>query len=85
MPKVCPVCGGPAIRENNEAIRRCIGIECSARKLRNIVHFTSKAGMNIEGLGYAIVEQLVEKNLLNRDRGYILSKKRRYCITKKEW
>ncbi len=50
MPETCPVCGAPAIRENNEAIRRCIGIECPARNLRNIVHFASKAGMEIEGL-----------------------------------
>lgn len=64
MPEVCPVCGAPAIRENNEAIRRCIGIECPARKFRNIVHFASKAGMNIEGLGYAIIEQLIAKDLL---------------------
>lgn len=50
MPEVCPVCGGPAVRENDEAIRRCIGIECPARNFRNIVHFASKAGMDIEGL-----------------------------------
>ena len=50
MPDVCPVCGAPAIRENGEAIKRCIGIECPARKLRNIVHFASKAGMDIDGL-----------------------------------
>lgn len=84
MPEICPVCGGPAVREKGEAIRRCIGIECSARKLRNIVHFASKAGMNIDGLGYAIIEQLVEKNLLNRNRRHLLSKKRRYSITKKK-
>ena len=50
MPDVCPVCGAPAVRENNEAIRRCIGIECPARNFRNLVHFASKAGMEIEGL-----------------------------------
>lgn len=50
MPDTCPVCGGPAIRENGEAIKRCIGIECTARKLRNIVHFASKTGMDIDGL-----------------------------------
>lgn len=50
MPKICPVCGAPAVRENKEAIRRCIGIECPARNFRNIVHFASKAGMDIEGL-----------------------------------
>ncbi len=65
MPDVCPVCGAPAVREKGEAVKRCIGIECPARKLRNIVHFASKAGMDIDGLGYAIIEQLVEKNLLN--------------------
>lgn len=50
MPTVCPVCGGPVIREEGEAVTRCIGIECKARNLRNIIHFASKEGMNIEGL-----------------------------------
>lgn len=50
MSDACPVCGGPAVREKGEAITRCIGIECSARKFRNIVHFASKAGMDIDGL-----------------------------------
>lgn len=64
MPDVCPVCGGPAIREKNEAIKRCIGIECPARNFRNIVHFASKAGMDIEGLGFSIIEQLIDKGYL---------------------
>ena len=50
MPTVCPVCGGPVIREPGEVVARCIGIECKARNLRNIIHFASKEGMNIEGL-----------------------------------
>ena len=50
MPTTCPVCGGPVIREEGEAVTRCIGIECKARNLRNIIHFASKEGMNIEGL-----------------------------------
>lgn len=50
MPDKCPVCGGPAIREEGEAVKRCIGIECSAKALRSIVHFASKEGMEIEGL-----------------------------------
>ena len=50
MPDICPVCGAPAVREKNEAIKRCIGIECPARNLRNIVHFASKSGMDIIGL-----------------------------------
>ena len=64
MPKTCPVCGSPAIREEGEAAIRCIGIECKARNLRNIIHFASKEGMNIEGLGEKIVEQLYENGLI---------------------
>ena len=64
MPKVCPVCGAPAIREEGEAAIRCIGVECKARNLRNIIHFASKEGMNIEGLGEKIVEQLYDNGLI---------------------
>ena len=64
MPTNCPVCGGPVIKEEGEAVARCIGIECKARNLRNIIHFTSKEGMNIEGLGEKIIEQLYEKELI---------------------
>ena len=64
MPTTCPVCGGPVIREEGEAVTRCIGIECKARNLRNIIHFASKEGMNIEGLGEKIIEQLYEKELI---------------------
>ena len=65
MPKVCPVCGAPTIREEGEAVTRCTGIECSAKALRNIVHFASKEGMEIDGLGYSIIEQLLDKKLIN--------------------
>src|SRR5699024_6176131 len=64
MPKFCPVCGAPAVREKGESAVRCTGIECSAKALRNIVHFASKDGMNIDGLGYKIVEQLLENKLI---------------------
>lgn len=64
MPKTCPVCGAPAIREEGEAAIRCIGIECKARNLRNIIHFALKEGMNIEGLGEKIVEQLYQNGLI---------------------
>jgi len=64
MPTVCPVCGSPAVREEGEAATRCIGIECPAQLLRSIVHFVSKEGMDIDGLGYKIVEQLIEKGLI---------------------
>ena len=64
MPKICPVCGAEVIREEGEAATRCIGIECPARTLRNIVHFASREAMNIDGLGEAIIEQLLEKDLI---------------------
>ena len=41
---------GEAVREEGEVVRRCIGIECTAKALRSIVHFASKEGMEIEGL-----------------------------------
>ena len=64
MPTVCPVCGAPAVREDGEAVTRCTGIECSAKALRSIVHFSSKVGMDIDGLGYSIIEQLIDKDLI---------------------
>lgn len=64
MPEECPVCGAPVVREEGEAAHRCTGIECSAKTIRNIIHFASKEGMNIEGLGIKIVEQLAEKELI---------------------
>jgi len=64
MPRTCPVCGGLAIREDGEAAVRCIGIECEARLFRSIVHFASKPAMNIEGLGFSIVKELLNRNLI---------------------
>ena len=64
MPAVCPVCGAPAVRQEGEAATRCIGIECPAQLLRSIVHFVSKEGMDIDGLGFKIVEQLVDKGFV---------------------
>lgn len=64
MPTTCPVCGSPAVREEGESATRCIGIECPAQLLRSMVHFVSKEGMDIDGLGLKIVEQLIEKGFL---------------------
>ena len=65
MPKVCPVCGAEVVREFGESVNRCIGIECPAKILRNIVHFVSREAMNIDGLGESIIEQLIEKGFIN--------------------
>ena len=64
VPNVCPICGSPAVREEGEAAIRCIGIECPAQLLRGIEHFVSKECMDIDGLGYKIVEQLIDKGLI---------------------
>ena len=64
MPRKCPVCGAEAIREEGESAVRCIGMECRAQTLRNIIHFASKEGMNIEGLGEKIVESLYNNELI---------------------
>ena len=64
MPKTCPVCGSPVYREENEAAVRCTGIECPAQLFRSIVHFASREAMDIEGLGPANVEMLLDNGLI---------------------
>ena len=65
MPKVCPICGANAVREEGEAAVRCTGIECEAKLFRNLVHFVSREAMNIDGLGENIIAQLLEKKLIS--------------------
>lgn len=65
MPKICPVCGAEAIREEGESAIRCTGIECPAKLYRNLVHFVSREAMNIDGLGESIIAQLLDKGLIN--------------------
>ncbi len=64
MPKVCPVCGALAVREEGEAAIRCTGIECPAKLFRNLVHFVSREAMNIDGLGENIIQQLLDNGLI---------------------
>lgn len=64
MPKFCPSCGGQVIREEGEAAYRCVSRLCPAQQLRNIIHFVSKTAMDIDGLGPALIEQMVEKNVI---------------------
>jgi len=65
MPKVCPVCGAEAIREEGEAVTRCMGVECPAKLYRSIIHFASKDAMDIKGLGDAIIEELINRKLIS--------------------
>ncbi len=64
MPSKCPVCGGKVVREEGEAASRCINTNCSARLKESILHFSSRGVMNIDGLGDALVDQLVDRGLV---------------------
>ena len=64
LPSVCPVCGAPVARDTDGAHIRCTGAECPAQLLRNLVHFASRDAMDIEGLGPAVVEALVNAGLV---------------------
>ena len=64
LPETCPVCGAPAHRDPDGAALRCTGAECPAQLLRNITHFASRDAMDIEGLGPAVVQQLVDGGLI---------------------
>lgn len=59
VPTHCPSCNSPVFREEGEAVIRCTNADCPAQLLRNLIHFTSRDAMNIEGLGPAVLEQLV--------------------------
>ena len=64
MPKNCPVCGGLVVRPEGEVVSRCVAADCPAQLKQNILHFASRRAMRIEGLGEALVEQLVETKLV---------------------
>ena len=64
MPERCPVCGAPVVQEPGEAAFRCTGAECPAQRLRAITHFASRDAMDIEGLGPALVQLLLEEELI---------------------
>lgn len=84
MPTTCPVCGGQVIRVPGQAVTKCIGIECPARNLRNIVHFASKEGMNIEGLGEKVIKQLYDKGLIHNIADIYALKKEDIASLKKD-
>ena len=64
LPEQCPVCGAPVARDEDGAHIRCTGAECPAQLLRHLVHFASRDAMDIEGLGPAVVENLVGAGLV---------------------
>ena len=64
LPRICPVCGAKVERDEDGAFLRCTGAACPAQLVRTISHFTSRDAMDIEGLGSAIVEALVDMKLI---------------------
>lgn len=64
IPDKCPVCGSDSVRLEGEAVVRCTGIACSAQLKRRLLHFVSRDAMDIEGMGPAIINQLIDKGLV---------------------
>ena len=64
MPRECPACGSRLVRPEDEVVWRCLNASCPARLRRSLLHFASRRAMNIEGLGEALVDQLVERGLV---------------------
>lgn len=77
LPCACPVCGAPTQKDEDGAFLRCTGAECPAQLTRNISHFVSRDAMDIEGLGAAIVDSLIEK-------GHIKSPADIYFLTEEQ-
>jgi DNA ligase (NAD+) len=69
FPDNCPVCGSEVVRDEGEADYRCVNADCPARLKESILHFASRKVMNIEGLGEALVAQLLERQMLSSVAG----------------
>lgn len=65
IPDTCPSCGSQAEREEGEAVLRCVNVACPAQIARNLVHFASRDAMDIDGLGPAVVHQLLDAQLID--------------------
>jgi len=64
MPRNCPACSQPLVRDEGEAVRRCINPACPAQRRERLLHFVSRGAMNIEGVGQAVLDQLLERGLV---------------------
>jgi DNA ligase (NAD+) len=69
FPTACPVCGSDVVRDEGEADYRCVNVDCPARLKESMLHFASRKVMNIEGLGDALVVQLLERQMLSSVAG----------------
>lgn len=64
MPDKCPVCGADVVKPEGEAVARCVDLACPAQIRENIIHFASRGAMDIDGVGPALIDQLIEKHLI---------------------
>lgn len=64
LPKVCPICGGAVARKRGEVATYCQNVKCFAVEIEKIIHFVSKKGFDIEGMGEKIIEQLISEGLI---------------------
>ena len=64
LPETCPVCGAPVVRDEDGAALRCTGAECPAQLLQYLTHFASRGAMDIDGLGPAVMQQLIDSGLV---------------------
>jgi DNA ligase (NAD+) len=77
IPARCPACDSELVREEGEAVRRCVNPLCPAQRREKLIHFASRASMNIEGLGPAIIDQLV-------DEGFVTEPADLFAVTKEQ-
>ena len=64
LPQTCPVCGAPVSRDEDGVAVRCTGAECPAQLLRNLTHFAGRTAMDIDGMGPAVIQSLVDSGLV---------------------
>ncbi len=64
MPANCPVCDTPLVREQDEAIRRCVNVNCQARLKESVQHFAHRTAMDVDGMGEVLIEQLVDAGIV---------------------
>ncbi len=69
MPRTCPACGAAVVRPEGEAITRCLNVSCPARLKESILHFAGRGAMDIEGLGEALVDQLIARGIVREIAG----------------
>ncbi|MCK5246237.1 NAD-dependent DNA ligase LigA, partial [Candidatus Bipolaricaulota bacterium] len=65
MPTTCPVCGSGVIRMETEAAHRCLNTSCPARFKQSVLHFISKGGLDVEGMGPKMITQLVDQGIVS--------------------